>query len=463
MARVAPSVSTGTNPLDATTNHHDTTINVPVVATQHMALRTALSLRRRSPLTPLNADNWERELSSSGLISKYRQIPQYIHCGAYASIPQIYQTFTPPNNLSTELLNNVFSDMIQSEFNKGRYLGPFFKEDLEREIGPFQSSPLSLIPKASKPGKFRLIQNLSHPSSNLPIPSINAHLNSDNFPCTWGTFCTICTLVKNLPPGAQVATRDISEAYRIIPLHENQWPGIVVRTSNHPPAFALNTCNSFGCTTAGGLFGLFGDALVDLLRASGIGPIAKWVDDFLFIRIPSDSILAYNKDRARDRTSIVANGGVIHSRGCLWYKGKLLPKTGHKHFAEELSLPLRTSHTCHNAHKTYTYNFEDINRLTDPLGIPWELSKDVPFTSIITFAGLSWDLAQKIVSLPDTKKHKYLCAIHNWLQSPTHNLDDTHKLYGKLLYTCHVIPQGRAYLMSLEKLMGLFHDRPFTP
>ena len=68
-----------------------------------------------------------------------------------------------------------------------------------------------------------------------------------------------------------------------------------------------------------------------------------------------------------------------------------------------------------------------------------------------------------MVSLPDSKKEKYLCAIQDWLQAPTHNLDETRRLYGKLLYTCHVIPRGRAYLTSFEILMALFHDRPFTP
>ena len=428
-----------------------------------MVLRAALSQRRCSPLTPLNADSWEHELISSDLISKYQQIPMYIRRGAFAGIPQIDLSFTPPNNPSTELLNTVFNDMIQLEFNKGRYLGPFSKEELELEIGPFQSSPLSLVPKTGKPGKFRLIQNLSHPTSNSPTPSINAHLNSDNFPCTWGTFRTISTLIKNLPPGAQAATRDIAEAYRIIPLHENQWPGVVVRTSNHPSMFALNTSNSFGCTTADGLFGLFGDALADLLRSKGIGPITKWVDDFIFIRIPSVHIPSYNRDRARDRQTVAENGGIIHSRGCLWYKGKYLLEIGHEHFAEDLHFPLSPRLPHHHEQDGFPYNFDNINQLTDPLGIPWESSKDVPFTTTITFAGLTWDLDRKSVSLPDSKKGKYLCAIHDWLRSPTHNLDETRKLYGKLLYTCHVIPRGRAYLTSFEILMALFHDRPFTP
>ena len=189
----------------------------------------------------------------------------YIQHSAYASIPQIHHSYTPLNKDSTKTLKQVFDKIIQSEFNKGRYLGPFSQEELKHEIGPFQSSPLSLVPKARKPGKFHLIQNLSYPHTNHPVPSINSHLNSNDFPCTWGTFHTVCTLIRHLPKGSQAATRDISEAYRIIPLHESQWLRVVVRITNSPAKFALNTSNSFGGVTAGGLFGLFGDALADLL------------------------------------------------------------------------------------------------------------------------------------------------------------------------------------------------------
>ena len=365
--------------------------------------------------------------------------------------------------MSTEAQKDVFNEMIQAEFDKGRYLGPFTREELEREIGPFQSSPLSLVPKSGKPGKFRLIQNLSHPHTNLPSPSINAHLDSDDFPCTWGTFKTTCTLIRNLPPQSQAATRDIAEAYRIIPLHENQWPGVVVRVSNSTETFALNTSNSFGCATAGGLFGLFGDALADLLRARGIGPIVKWVDDFLFVRIPVQEIPKYNQQRHANGTIIESNGGRIQTGGRIWYKGATLTEVGAEQFAEDLGFPLQHIQTYQTRATAFPYDFKEIDQVTDPLGIPWERSKDVAFSAKVIFAGFEWDLNSKTVALPETKRAKYLTAIEDWCRKSSYTLEDTRKLYGKLLYTCHIIPQGRAYLTNFEKMMGTFHERPFTP
>jgi hypothetical protein len=338
---------------------------------------------------PLVADCWEQDLRNTSFLSKYNQIPLFIPIprGAFAGIPKISHTFTPPNKESTETLSHAFFDIIQSEFSKGHYLGPFSCEELEHKIGPFQSSPLSLVPKSGKPGKFCLIQNLSFSHTNLPVPSINSSLCSENFPCTWGIFCTVATLISNLPPGSQAAIRDISEAYQIIPLQKNQWPGVVVRLSNKPEIFALNTCNSFGCTTAGGLFGLFGDALADLLRARGIGPVLKWVNDFIFFRIPTEHIPACNTDRDWNQQTIEENSSQLHSKGRLWYKGKYSPKVGHEHFVEDLTFPLRRPRDNQNGPSTHAYDFDEINEATMLLGIPWELSKDIPFNNIVPFIG----------------------------------------------------------------------------
>lgn len=456
-------VPTGTNPSVARKSHLVTYTNARDVEKHHMEPKNAVSQRRRKPRTPLVADRWEVDLHTASLHTKYPQIPEYIRHGAHAGIPRINQSYTPPNTKSTEMLKEAFNEIIQSEFDKGRYLRPFSQEELEREIGPFQSSPLSLIPKAGNPGRYRLIQNLSHPHTNRPTPSINSLLDSDDFPCTWGTFRTVCTVIRHLPSGSQAATRDISEAYRIIPLHENQWAGVVARISNSPNKFALNTNNCFGCATSGGLFGLFGDALADLLRAKGIGPVLKWVDDYVFFRIPRNAIPEYNEGREVNRKAIANNGGILQTGGRLWYKGKILADAGAEHFAEDFTFPLRQIHNRWDQNVAFPYGFEEIDEVTAPLGIPWETSKDTPFSSTVVFAGLLWDLNEKRVSLPDSKKEKYRRAIFEWKQRPTHTLEDARKPYGKLLYSCHVIPRGRAYLTNLEKMMGTFLECPFVP
>ena len=76
-------------------------------------------------------------------------------------------------------------------------------DKLESIIGPFQSSPLSLIPKPAKPDTLRVIHNFSYPYPPALYKSINQDINSTLFLCTWGTFSTISFTIWNLPPGSQ--------------------------------------------------------------------------------------------------------------------------------------------------------------------------------------------------------------------------------------------------------------------
>ena len=58
-------------------------------------------------------------------------------------------------------------------------------------------------------------------------------------------------------------------------------------------SFAANICNNFGLTSAGGTHGLLVDAGTDIFRANGIGPLSKWVDDYIFSRIPRGHLNTY--------------------------------------------------------------------------------------------------------------------------------------------------------------------------
>jgi hypothetical protein len=172
------------------------------------------------------------------------------------------------------MYHDVFQKTIEHEFSTGRYEGPFSQQQVEDILGPFQSSPISIVPKPNKPGKYRIIQNFSSPyTSNEGPRAINADIISSDFPCTWGTFETICTTILHLPPGSQAAVRDIAEAYRTILIKPTQWPGTVVRISQSQ--FAIDKCLAFGCSSSAGVYGNLADASADIFRAEGIGPISN--------------------------------------------------------------------------------------------------------------------------------------------------------------------------------------------
>ena len=112
----------------------------------------------------------------------------------------------------------------------------------------------------------------------------------------------------------------------------------------------------------------------------------------------------------------------------------------------------------------FTYCMADIDVLSNDLGIPWETGKDLPFSDVTPFIGFSWDLTNRTVSLPESKKAKYLQAIQEWESKLKHTLEEVQKLYSKLLHACHIVPARHAYLTNLEAFMGTCHrDSPFCP
>lgn len=409
---------------------------------------------------------WEDWLNRSGLIEKYPEVPAGLRTGFLIGVPPIFHTNAPPN--SPSLLTNAepFQRSVAHEFAAGRYLGPFSQAELESLIGPFQTSPISVIPKHTNPSAFRLVQNFSYPRTPSPShTSINSHVNSDDFACTWATFVAVCLLVWRLPPGSQACVRDIAEAYRTIPLHESQWPGTVVRLS--PTTFAIDTSAAFGSSGAPGRFGRVNGCALDIMRALGLGPMFSWVDDLVFARVLRSQLPAYNELRAQWRARIVAAGGAHQSGGRLWYGGDVLPDGRVEEFDEDMIFPIRDlslSFPRSAPDALFSYATADIDDVSSQLGIPWQLNKCTPWASSFVFTGFLWDIDAKTVTLAEPKRLKYLDTVRAWRAGPrAHPLRDVQSLYGKLLHACHVLPEGRAYLTNLEAALGIFHANPWLP
>ena len=152
------------------------------------------------------AEEWRITLEDAGILGKYLKIPTFLTHGADAGIGRLFSMFMPPNHPSIVLNQSIFTEIVNTEFKKGHYWRPYLKKELENIIGLFQTSPLSLIPKPGKPGKFCLIQNLSLPCNMINnICSINASIKTDLYPYTWGTFTTVASMVPP-PPGPLACT-----------------------------------------------------------------------------------------------------------------------------------------------------------------------------------------------------------------------------------------------------------------
>ena len=430
--------------------------SVQVVVLPLMELRAVLEHRRLMAHTPYHPDVWEYALWEVGLTQKYPDIVTGLHHGFNISFPPIITTQSPPNKESVIDFVDEFDKIIHNKIQKGQYIRPISGKDVKILIGPFQFSPFSIIPKLGWVGKYCNIQNYSFPTTpfiNYLNPSINSWVDLDSFPTTWGTFSVVSLLIHWLPPGSQLATRDVKEAYCTIPLHYSQWPSTVVHLDND--TFTIDTALCFGSGPSAGMYGIIRDMATDILHSQGIGLISSWVDDHSFIRIWCNFLPEYNHKHRAWNSDIMLRGRQQEG-GRIWFGGQILKDGTLEEFNEDYTFLCKdlSELSAWSADDTlYIYNFDDIDRVSCKLGIPWEISNDRPFASSTTYIGYNWDIETYQVSLATTKREKYLEVMQLWLKQLMHTLKDVKKLHGKLLHTCLVLPMGWAYLTELERML----------
>lgn len=174
------SAMTGRDLKNAPTPHNPICTNVPGAEQWITELKNVLKVRASNALTPYRLNAWLQLLNSLNLIHKYVHISNGLHFGFMGNVPTIFCTYIPPNNSSLYTHYDAFAIILDREYTTGHYIGPMSKTETEKLIGPFQTAPLSMVPKLGKPGKFHLMQNLSFPlCESATISSINSSINSN--------------------------------------------------------------------------------------------------------------------------------------------------------------------------------------------------------------------------------------------------------------------------------------------
>ena len=122
-----------------------------------------------------------------------------------------------------------------------------------------------------------MIQDLSFPHDIPDIASVNAGINSDDFPTAWGTFDVTSELILSLPEGCHTTTFNISAAYHLTPIRPDQQNSLCIVWEGK---VWIDRAVMFGMLSSAGVFGCVVDMLVDIYQVLGFGPLVKWVDDF---------------------------------------------------------------------------------------------------------------------------------------------------------------------------------------
>lgn len=200
------------------------------ISAKPTSLAAAPGLSADLPIsTRLLPDKWTTALTEVGILDKYSHIPIGLAEGFLIGVEDysLSRMAIPPNHQMGELELAVACAKFADEILLGRISPGFLPEDLQAQIGNFRTAPIAVIQQ--KPGKFRIVVNHSYPRRSFSTPSdtfhstngiarcdtetnppigidpsetsINSLIDSDNYPCEWGTFSDCFLLIADAPEG----------------------------------------------------------------------------------------------------------------------------------------------------------------------------------------------------------------------------------------------------------------------
>jgi len=117
------------------------------------------------------------------------------------------------NMLSVEEHPQVVSSYIETEVGANCMLLIGTREEAQKLA--IHCSPFGVIPKKSKPGKWRLILDLSTPTDH----SVNDGIAKELCSLSYTSVDDVISCILSLGQGSVLAKLDIKHAYRNIPVH----------------------------------------------------------------------------------------------------------------------------------------------------------------------------------------------------------------------------------------------------
>ena len=223
--------------------------------------------------TPLILERWSNEL----LLHPDQCFVQYILSGIANGFRIGFDRHCPLRQPHYTMLTqnpSIIAEYLQREVALGRMKClPSTGLGCHRGV---HLSPIGAIPKKHRPGKWRLIVDLSSPSN----ASVNDGISSEWSSLKYPTVDHLSTLILQEGKGAFLVKADLKEAYRMIPVHPHdqlllgvEWDGAIFTDMALP----------FGLRSAPKIFSAVADALQWILVHKGVKNILHYLDDFILV------------------------------------------------------------------------------------------------------------------------------------------------------------------------------------
>ena len=232
------------------------------------------------PSTPVNVPALSKALTNHPVRSFVNYLITGLVQGFFAGLCWLPTSTHVCKNLQSALKEpEVVADLLQKEVRKGFMIGPFSKSP----FSPFRVSPIGIATRKYS-GKKRLIIDLSAPH-NGPVPSINSLIPLAPFSLFYATVDNAIQMIKSAGQGAWLGKADITDAFKVMPLHPSQWHlfGVKWRSKFY---FAVKL--TFGCRSSPRIFDTLSEALCWILYNTHKLPfVLHLLDDFLVVDFPA--------------------------------------------------------------------------------------------------------------------------------------------------------------------------------
>ena len=169
-------------------------------------------------------------------------------------------------------------EKLNKEIKMDRIAGPFKECPIQNLI----ISPIGLVPK-SEPGKFRLIQHLSHPEGN----SINDGIDPDMSTVKYASFDVAVRLVVCVGRGALMSKADIESAFRLLPIHPDDFQLLGIKVQEK---YFFDKALPMGASCSPLLFEKFSTFIEWVVkREAATDRVTHYADDFFMTGVADES------------------------------------------------------------------------------------------------------------------------------------------------------------------------------
>ena len=144
-----------------------------------------------------------------------------------------------------------------------------------------------VIPKKSKPGKWRLIIDLSTPNGH----SVNDGIEKEICSLSYVSIDEVVECILHFEPGALLAKVDVKQAYRNIPVHPDDRLLLGMLWKEQ---LLIDKVLPFGLRSAPIIFSAVADALQWVIQQKGVRHLFHYLDDFITVGPPHSNACQHN-------------------------------------------------------------------------------------------------------------------------------------------------------------------------